>query len=112
MSNKDNGKQSNYDIKVYSEIFRVLSNPIRLQIYLEFIEKYGVGKIYNCELRQANDGHCQFEMAQRLNIAPSTLSHHMKELKTIGLIKINRKGRHLTIEVDDRSIKLLKKFIG
>lgn len=111
MSNKNNGKKSVKDINVYSEIFKVLANPIRLQIYLEFIEKYGFGNTYHCELGQANDGHCQFEMAQRLNIAPSTLSHHMKELKNVGLIKINRTGKHITIEVDDKCVKLFKKFI-
>ena len=40
------------------------------------------------------------EMRDCMTISPPTLSHHMKELETAGLVRVERKGRFAYYEVD------------
>ncbi len=43
---------------------------------------------------------CVGELGQDLEIDPSTVSHHLKELRRAGLIRVARRGRHILCWVD------------
>ncbi len=96
-------------IENYADIFKALSNPKRLQIFLELMENLEPGLKCESDVDQAEA--CQLDMAKRLGIAPSTLSHHIKELKHVGLITLHRTGRNVSIEIDIENVKLLKNFL-
>jgi DNA-binding transcriptional ArsR family regulator len=59
-----------------------LGNPTRLAIFRLLV-------------RAGQDGMAVGELQSRLNVAPSTLSHHILFLVTVGLVKQEREGRVL-----------------
>lgn len=66
-------------------ILKALSDPTRFEL-LERIAKAG------CPLG------CM-EVRDALDIAPATLSHHMKELETAGLIEGRREGKYVFLSL-------------
>jgi DNA-binding transcriptional ArsR family regulator len=91
---------SNYNndqLEEYSEIFKALANPNRLRIFLRLVSCCEPGT--DC----CEDGdmyQCAGDVGQDLGIAPSTVSHHLKELRRAGLIRMEKQGKrvHCSIE--------------
>ena len=94
---------SNYrndDLQRYANIFRALSNPHRLSIFLRLVRC--------CEPGPPEDGClCVGELGQDLEIAPSTISHHIKELRHAGLIRMERRGQTVQCFVDPETLNAL-----
>jgi len=101
---------SNYqtkDVQQLSEIFKALSNPHRLSIFMRLAccseqEKTSNGDTQVCE--------CVGTLGKDLGIAPSTVSHHIKELRRAGLVIIRRRGQTLECSVDPEMLNLLAAF--
>lgn len=85
---------SNYrkDLHGLAIAFKALSNPHRLELF---------NRLMNCcepGTRCATDEVVLFNvgaLGEGLDIAPSTLSHHLKELHRAGLIQMQRNGKHV-----------------
>ncbi len=94
---------SNYqdDIFRFAEVFRALSNPNRLLIFLRLISccPPGTKCSTDMELRQ-----CVGELCKGLEIDPSTVSHHIRELRQSGLIRTERRGKNILCWVDPETV--------
>jgi ArsR family transcriptional regulator len=88
----------------FAEAFKALSNPNRLAIFLHLVAccPPGVTCDFHEEMKQ-----CVGDLGKGLNIGQSTISHHIKELRKIGLIHVERKGRRTACWVDGETVTLL-----
>lgn len=92
-----------------AESFKALSNPNRLQIFQRLLSCCAPGTV--CSADTVN-GFCVGELGEDLAVAPSTLSHHIKELQRAGLIKTQRKGKNIECYVDAEKVGILKEFFA
>ena len=103
---------SNYHtkhIEGFSEIFKALSNPNRLKIFLRLVNCCAPGTI---SVIDARDTAYVGELGRDLGIVKSTVSHHIKELKRVGLIHTRRKGQKIECWVDSDKVAALKGFFS
>ncbi len=91
-----------------ARMFKALSNPHRLRIFKELSTRLA-GQVIN-EPPEAIQ-NCQCKFAEHLDLAPSTVSHHFKELRQAGLIHMKREGKNVLFWVDDKATKALQALL-
>jgi ArsR family transcriptional regulator, arsenate/arsenite/antimonite-responsive transcriptional repressor len=102
MSNNQNDS-----VERFSGIFKALSNPNRLKIFLRLVSCCVPGTVWSFE---SKDVTCVGDVAKDMEIVPSTVSHHIKELRQAGLIKMKRSGQKIECWVDPEVLKDLEVF--
>ena len=85
------------DTKKMAKVFKALSNPNRLELYLKIVENQETSYKTGCECLIS-------DIAKSLNIGPPTISHHLKELANAELIFTERKGKYLVAKVNEEMI--------
>ncbi|MHC4510682.1 MAG: ArsR/SmtB family transcription factor [Planctomycetota bacterium] len=101
-------KNRNKKSQLFSQMFKALSNPHRLNIFMRLANCCGPGVA--CELHSDRMKECVGQLGRNLGIAPSTISHHMKELHRAGLIQMERRGKNIDCWVDPEVLKRLAAF--
>lgn len=97
-----------YGLQKFSEMFKALSNPHRLEIFLRLASCCPPGS------RSATEQESRRfvgELAHGLKIAPSTVSHHIKELRQAGLITVERIGKNVECRVDEPAVAELASLL-
>ena len=99
----------NISVGELAEMFKALSNPNRLKIFMQLIGCCQPGT--RCKL---DSECCAFvgDLSKDLEIVPSTVSHHMKELRRAGLIKMRRQGQKIECWVDPEAVQSLARFFS
>ncbi len=96
-----------------AKAFKALSNKNRLEIFnLLRTEKYGCHIdecLDECKREKAS---CVTEIAERFNLAQSTVSHHLKELYNAGLIKMEREGLWVYCSVNEDMIRRIREYLS
>lgn len=103
---------SNYrndETERYAEMFRALSNPHRLKIFLRLLTCCPPGAA--CTVDEAQK-YCVGDLGADLDIAPSTLSHHIKALSQAGLLRLERRGKYVDCRVDPAIVDSLIRFFS
>ena len=72
-------------ILLLSEIFKVLADPTRLKII------YVLSK----------GALCVCDIAQTLNMTQSAISHHLRLLRNLRLVKFRKEGKQVIYSLDD-----------
>ena len=104
MSNYRNGQTQRF-----AEMFKALSNPNRLSIFLRLVSCCAPGTTCSTD---AGMRECVGELGKDLGIAPSTVSHHIKELSRAGLIRMERRGQNVECWVDPETLSALALFFN
>jgi DNA-binding transcriptional ArsR family regulator len=90
-------------------MFKALGNPYRLAIFQRLSNCCQPGTC--CTLADAMR-HSVGELGEGLEIAPSTLSHHLKELHRAGLIEMARQGQQVMCWIDPAVLTSLAGFFS
>ena len=91
-----------------ADIFKALSNPHRLAIFQRLSRCCVPGTRCDVEFAKSSVG----EIGEGLDIAPSTLSHHLKTLSQCGLIKTSRRGQFVDCCVDPDILNQLGRYFS
>ncbi|MEE9303483.1 MAG: metalloregulator ArsR/SmtB family transcription factor [Thiotrichaceae bacterium] len=90
-------------------MFKALGNPHRLAIFQQLTQCCMPGTL--CSVEQA----LHFTVGQigsNLDIAPSTVSHHLKELFRAGLIQTRRNGKTIECWIEPSLLDELSAFFS
>lgn len=93
----------------FAEMFKALSNPHRLHIFLRLISCCPPGTRYTWD---SEAKRYVGQLAEEVNIAASTVSHHIKELRNTGLIKVARRGKNIECWVDRDPVAALSDLLA
>ena len=86
------------EIQEASTALSALAQPSRLELFRLLVIS-------------GEDGKCAGEISKELDIPKPTLSFHLKELNTAGLISSERHGRSITYRVNIEGIRGLMDFL-
>lgn len=91
------------DVKKLARAFKALSNPNRLQLFVNLLEESRLdlarGRTHDCFLAKLLGG---------MDIGAPTVSHHVKELSDAGLIDTERDGKQLICSVRPDAMRELR----
>ena len=76
------------DVQAVAETFRVLGDPTRIRI----LDALGTGEV------------CVNDLATAIGISESAVSHQLRLLRTMRLVRVRREGRMAYYAVDDQHI--------
>lgn len=101
---------SNYknEIQLRARMFKALANPHRLALFRRLSTCCAPGTVCSPEEVWR---HTVGELGEGLDIAPSTLSHHLKELNQAGLVRMQRRGKNVECWVEPATLEALAAFI-
>lgn len=91
------------------DIFKALANSHRLKIYNILTNCCTPGtscasdEVFSC---------CVGDLDSQLDIAASTLSHHLKELNRAGLIDMKREGKQVFCSVNTNRLEQLQQLFS
>ncbi|MBN1459735.1 MAG: helix-turn-helix transcriptional regulator [Armatimonadetes bacterium] len=88
--------------------FGALGNPHRLRIFLRLMSCCTGPEATDISEEQATA--FVGELGRDLGIAPSTVSHHIKELRQSGLIHMERRGQNVACWVEPGTVRELAAF--
>ena len=100
---------SNYrtdDVRTLARAFKALSNPHRLRIFMRLASCCPGTTRWSAQEACA----CVGELGGDLGIAPSTVSHHIKELHHAGLIRLERRGQNVDCQLEPGALRMLTEF--
>jgi ArsR family transcriptional regulator len=97
-------------IEELAEIFKALSNPNRLKIFLRLITCCRPGTVGIYDKDADVDAMFVGDLGSELSVGKPTVSHHIKELRRVGIIRTERRGQNIACWVAPEIIHELKHF--
>jgi len=102
------------EVEGLARIFGALSNPNRLRIFIRLASCCAPGTV--CEpgtmCTQSEAVCCVGDLGEDLDVAASTVSHHLKELRDAGLMCSRRRGRRVECWIDPEVLRVLSAFFA
>jgi ArsR family transcriptional regulator len=93
------------DTKKMAKIFKALSNPNRLELYLQIAKAH--------ETSFQTGGECFVtDIIECLNIGAPTISHHIKELVNADLVATEKRGKFLICRVNEKLVTEVSEMLA
>ena len=93
------------DTKKLAKVLKALSNPNRLELYLEIAKKH--------ETDFPTGGDCFIsDIIDSFSIGAPTISHHLKELANADLIATERRGKFLVARINEKTIEEANRILS
>jgi len=97
------------DVERLAAAFAALSNPQRLRMFIKLASTCRAGKDEPVPPRPFC---CATEVGEGLDLAGSTVSHHLKELRQAGLMHVERHGRRIDCWASQETLERLATFFA
>lgn len=97
-------------IEGLADIFKALSNPNRLRIFLRLTTCCQPGTVGLYDHCTGEDAIFVGDLGRELAVGKPTVSHHIKELRRVGIIRTERRGQNIACWVDPDILNDLKQF--
>src|SRR5512136_486952 len=94
------------EVERLAAAFRALSNPQRLRMFIKLATACCAPGV-RWRRGEKTRFCCASEVGAGLNLAASTVSHHLKELRQAGLMHVERHGRRIDCWVSEETLGLL-----
>ncbi|WBT09112.1 metalloregulator ArsR/SmtB family transcription factor [Corynebacterium sp. SCR221107] len=82
-----------------AQLFKVMSDPTRLGL-LYLVAESPEGRL------------CCADLSNALKISAPTVTHHMKKLESVGLVRRNKEGKWAFYEVNDSEFNRVDRLIN
>jgi ArsR family transcriptional regulator len=92
--------------------FAALSNPQRLRIFIRLASSCCASESPQDRPGRRRDFCCATEIGEGLDLAASTVSHHLKELRQAGLMHVERRGRRIDCWASQETLDRLASFFA
>jgi len=90
-----------------SKVFRALSNKNRLQLFLNLLDESRLdlakGRTHDCFLAS---------IINNLRIGAPSISHHVRELESAGLIETTKEGKQLVCSIRPDAMEEIATFFS
>ena len=100
----------NESISRYRLMFGALANQSRLQIF-DILSGCCTDNAYK-DKKADITACCVGDLGQKLKIAPSTLSHHLKEMNRAGLIDMRRDGKQVYCSINQETLQEIRNLFS
>lgn len=94
-------KHRNDGLEPLAAAFAALSSPQRLRMFVKLAAR-----------RRAQGFCCATEVGEGLDLAASTVSHHLRELRQAGLVHVERRGRRIHCRASQETLDRLASFFA
>lgn len=99
--------ESEVRAKELSRVFKALGDANRMAIFQLLRSRCGEG----CELTEHSADQTVTEIAREFDLALSTVSHHLKELRNAGLIDCEKLGKQVYCRINRPLLERLGDFL-
>ncbi len=90
-------------------MFKALSNPKRLELFCRLVQACGP---QTCCCTSDELSLCVQRLAGQLQLAVSTISHHLRALQAAGLIDVARQGKFNAFKIHAAALAALVDLLG
>ena len=95
------------EVHELARVFKALSDPNRLAILQLIRRRCGSG----CRLSSEDEGNSVSRIAEAFDLSLSTVSHHLKELRNVGLIRCEKRGQWVYCSANEEVLRQLRGFV-
>lgn len=92
------------DTKRLAKVFKALSHPNRLELYLKIAKAHEASFETGCECFVT-------DIIDSLKIGAPTISHHIKELVNADLISTEKKGKYLICKINEELVEEVSQLL-